>query len=273
MSVLYGVAAALLIGVSDTFGAQASRRSTALQSVTAAFWAAGLAGLVISPMLGAADGDDLARGALSGFAAAAALWTLWRSYAVSDVGVGAPVAAVVAGVIPVLIDVARGDAPGTLGWVGITIGMASLVLTSWSTGGRPVRPGLVMGAVAGVFFAAMFVIAADTSVDSGIWPMTAQRLTAALVVTSVSLVRRFPVLAGATPTRWSVLGGLAGGGAIAAAVLGGQRHPLGPIAVAASLYPTVVIALHWLLFGERLRWWQTVGLVGALLGVVLMAAD
>ena len=112
MSILYGVAAAILIGFSDTFGSQSSRRSSALQAVTAAFWAAAIGALLVAPFTGEARGDDLLLGAVSGLAAAAALTTLWRAYAISAVGVGAPIAAVVGGVAPVLYDAARGDAPG-----------------------------------------------------------------------------------------------------------------------------------------------------------------
>lgn len=273
MSVLWGVAAAVLIGISDTFGSRSSRDSTALQSVTAAFWAATVLGLAASPFLGDLRSDDLVRGAISGVAAAAALWTLWRAYVVSTVGVGAPVAAVVGGAIPVAVDVVRGDEPGWIGVVGIVVGLASLILTSWSTDGKPVVPGLALGAIAGVFFAVMFIVSADTSVESGVWPMTSQRLVAALIVTSFSLARGLPPLAAAPAARLSVLGGLAGGSGVAAVILGGQRHALGPIAVAASLYPAVTIALHWVLFGERLRWWQVLGLAGALTGVALIAAD
>jgi drug/metabolite transporter (DMT)-like permease len=273
MSVLWGVAAAVLIGVSDTFGSQSSRTSTALQSVTAAFWAAAIGGLIASPFLGELRADDLVRGGISGVAAAAALWTLWRAYVVSTVGVGAPVAAVVGGAIPVAVDVVRGDEPGWIGILGIVIGLASLVLTSWSTHGKPVVPGLTLGAVAGVFFAIMFIVSADTSVDSGIWPMTSQRLVAAMIVTTFSLARGLQPIAELTSARLSVIGGIAGGAGVSAVILGGQRNPLGPIAVAASLYPAITIAAHWVLFGERLRWWQVLGLTGALAGVALIAAD
>ena len=90
MSILLGLLASLLIGVSDFLGARSAGRSTALQTTTAAFLGGGVVALLYSPLLGTATAEDLARGAASGVALAVALTTLWRAYTFSSIGVAAP---------------------------------------------------------------------------------------------------------------------------------------------------------------------------------------
>ena len=108
-----GLLASLLIGTSDFLGARSAGRTTALQTTTAAFLGGGVAAMFYSPLLGNPRFEDIALGALSGVALAIALTTLWRAYALSSIGVAAPIAAVVSTVVPVLYGAARGrDAGG-----------------------------------------------------------------------------------------------------------------------------------------------------------------
>ena len=46
----------------------------------------------------------------------------------------------------------------------------------------------------------------------------------------------------------------------------------GPVSVAASQFGTVAVILSVLFNRERMRWWQSVGLGAAAVGVALMAA-
>ncbi len=271
--IAFGLVAMFLIGVSDYLGAHASGRSTAMQTVNAAFWAGAVAALVVAPFTGSIIAVDMAKGAVSGVAVTGALWTLWRGYVVSTMGITAPIAAVTGAVLPVMFDVSRGEGPGTLGVIGMTIGVASLLLTSWSRGDRsPVR-GILHGLIAGSMFAVMFVVSGDTSIDSGVWPIVAQRGTAGIIITITALLLRQPAFAGRYAVKWSSVSGVAGSAGVASIVLGAQRGPIGPVTVTGSLYPVVGIALIWILQGERLRWWQVIGLLGAVTGVAFIAAD
>lgn len=273
MGVVYGVVAAVFIGASDYLGSRSAGRSSALQAVTAAVWAGAAASLVVSPLLGEPRGRDILLGAVSGATVALALGVLWRAYVVASVGVAAPVAAVVNAVVPVLWDLTRGEAPGPLGVTGMVLGATAIVATSWSTDGRPVRPGLLLGTLAGVAFGVTFIVAAETAVESGTWPVFSQRLCAGVLLVTVALARRVPPLAAPSIARRSAVAGVFGTSGIAASVLGGQRGPIGPVAVGAALYPAVTILLLWLLHGERLRWWQSLGLVAAVAGVALLGLD
>lgn len=277
MSVVYGVMAAVLIGSSDFVGGRTAGRTTALQTTTAAFAGGAVAVAVYSPLLGSPSVRDLALGALSGIAAAVALTVLWRGYAVSTIGVAAPVAAVVSTVLPVLYETLRGEAPGALGWLGVAVGVGALLLTSWRTDGSDdvalVRAGVMLGGLAGVAFAAMFLIAVSTSEDSGTWPVVSQRLTAFALAVAVGLAAGRRPFADLGSIRWSILAGVLGASGVAATVYGGQRGPLAPVVVAGSMYPAVAVGLAWVFLQQRLTGRQLVGLVGALAGVALVAVD
>src|SRR5215218_4159912 len=262
MPILLGLLASLLIGVSDFLGARSAGRTTALQTTAAAFLGGGLVALIYSPLLGDPSVDDIALGALS----AIALTTLWRAYALSSIGVAAPIAAVVSTVVPVLYGAARGQIPGALGWLGIAVGVLALFLTSWQPAGDPSRVGVTLGLILGLFFSAMYIIAISTSDGAGTWPIVSQRFTAFALALAAALATRQRPFAGGSSTRISVLAGVFGASGVAAVVYGGQRGPIAPVVVAGSMYPAVALGLAWLFMGQVLTPRQTLGLIGALVG-------
>ena len=273
MPILLGLFASLLIGMSDFLGARSAGRTTALQTTTAAFLAGGVAAMFYSPLLGNPRFEDIALGALSGVALAIALTTLWRAYAMSSIGIAAPIAAVVSTVVPVLYGAARGDVPGPLGWLGIVVGVASLFVASWQPAGDASRVGVTLGLVSGLFFSAMYIIAISTSEEAGTWPIVPQRLTAFVLAIAAALITRERPFAGGSATRISMLAGVFGASGVAVVVYGGQRGPIAPVVVAGSMYPAVAIALAWIFMGQVLTPRQILGVVGALVGVALMSLD
>ena len=196
----------MLIGTSDFLGARSAGRTTALQTTTAAFLAGGVAAMFYSPLLGNPRFEDIALGALSGVALAIALTTLWRAYALSSIGVAAPIAAVVSTVVPVLYGAARGDAPGPLGWLGMAVGVMALFVASWQPAGDPSRVGVTLGLVSGLFFSAMYIIAISTSDEAGTWPIVPQRLTAFVLAFGAALITRQKPFAPGSARRVSMLG-------------------------------------------------------------------
>lgn len=274
VAIVLGLLASLLIGGSDFLGARSAGRTTALQTTTAAFLGGAVAAAVYSPLLGTPSARDLLLGAVSGVMVAVALTALWRAYALSSIGVAAPIAAVVSTVIPVLVDSVRGEVPGVLGWLGVVVGVLALFLTSWqpgATGGT--RQGIRLGGGSGVFFAAMILVSVEASDESGTWPVVAQRATAFVLALLTAAVIRQKPLGALAPTRWSVVAGVLGASGVAAIVYGGQRHPLTPVVVSGSMYPAVAIALGWLFLRQRLTSRQITGLIAALVGVALIALD
>ena len=273
MQILFGLLASVLIGTSDFLGARSSGKTTALQTTTAAFLGGAVFAALYSPFLGTPSVHDLAFGALSGLAVFVALTTLWWAYARSSIGVAAPIAAVVSTVLPVLYGAVRGEVPGVLGWLGMVVGAMALMLTSWAPGRADVRGGVLLGGLAGVGFAAMVLLAVNTSEDSGTWPVVSQRATAFVVAVVVGVVSGRRPFADITSVRWSLLAGMFGASGVAAVVYGGQRGPVAPVVVAGSMYPAVAIGLAWIFMQQRLTQRQVLGLAMALAGVALISLD
>jgi drug/metabolite transporter (DMT)-like permease len=282
--VALGLLAALLIGSADFLGARSSGRTTSFQTTSAAFLGGTLAALVYSPLLGSPGTRDIVFGCLSGVALAIALSTLWRAYTLASIGVTGPIASVISSSLPVLFDAVRGESPGLLGWIGVVVGIASLFLTSFVRNVVPAGDGhgssargvplpVVLGLVSGVFFALMYLFAVKTSEDSGTWPVVAQRATAFVLAGIVAVVTRQSMFARGSALGWSLLAGVCGASGVAAIVYGGQRGPDAPVIVAGSMYPAVAIVLAWALMHQPLTRRQTIGLVGALLGVAMIALD
>ncbi len=273
MTILLGLLASLLIGVSDFFGARTAGRTAPLQATTAAFLGGGLVALIYSPFLGTPSVHDMVLGAISGVAVCIALTTLWRGYALSSIGVAGPIAAVLSTVLPVMYDAIDGDRPGPLGWVGAIVGIGALILTSWSGDTRNLRIGVILGGLSGVAFAAMFIISVSTSEASATWPIVSQRATAFALAAGAGLFSRRRPLADGVELRWGLAAGALGASGVAAVVFGGQRGSITQVVVAGSLYPAVTIALGWVFLSQRLRRRQVVGLVAALIGVALISLD
>lgn len=272
MAVLFGLLAALLLGISDFVGARSATRTTPLQSTTAAFLGGALAAAVYSPLLGSPSTADLVLGAVSGIFLSAGLTLLWQGYVQSSIGVAGAVASVVSTVIPVVWDAAGGQAPGWLGWLGVAVGLTALVLTSWQAGAR-VERGAVLGLLSGVFLAAMYLTSVSTSASAGTWPIVPQRATAFAIAAGVSLARRQRVVGDARSTGWCLLAGMFGASGVASIVYAGQRHPLAPVVVSSSMYIPVAAFLAWVFLHQQLSRRQMLGLIGAVLGVVLIALD
>ncbi len=275
MAVALGLLAALLIGTSDFLGARSAGRTTALQTTTAAFLGGALAAAVYSPLLGSPSGRDLLLGVVSGVFLSVALTTLWRAYALSSIGVAGPVASVVSTVIPVLWDAGRGEVPGWLGWLGVSIGLAALFLTALQPATDPAasRSGVLLGLGSGVCFAAMYLTAVSTSEAAGTWPVVTQRATAFVIALVFGLSRRQRPFAGGQMAAWSALAGVFGASGVAAVVYGGQRYPIAPVVVSSSMYTPVAVCLAWIFLHQKLTRHQIVGLGLALVGVALIAVD
>jgi drug/metabolite transporter (DMT)-like permease len=271
--VLFGLLASVCIGTSDFLGARSAGRTTALQATTAAFLGGAVLVLIYSPFLGHPSVRDLGFGAASGIAAFVALTTLWRAYARSSIGLAAPIAAVVSTVLPVLFDAARGTVPGPFGWSGMVVGSIAIVLTSWVPGAVGRRDGIVLGAAAGVAFAAMFLLAVETSEGAGTWPVVSQRFVAFGLAALVTLGTRRRLVGDIGSTVWSVLAGAVGATGVASVVYGGQRGPIAPVVVAGSMYPAVAVTLAWMFMRQGLQRRQVLGIAAACVGVALIALD
>lgn len=253
MGIVFGLMAAVLLGASDVAAAKVSRTESSMAVTrTALLTSVGIAlvGLIIVPSVWTVR--DVAVGSLSGLAMTVGLVMLYRAYALARVGVVAPTTSVLTALIPVLVAYLRGDVATGVAWVGIVLGLAGIALATYeppntmSNSGAASqgsgRTGLVLGLGAGLCFGSGFSLLAETSNQSGLVPVVAQRGAGLIVLLFVALPRSAPVFALRAHVRTVSLSvGILAGIAICFLKLGFRRGPDGPVAVATSQFATAAV--------------------------------
>lgn len=274
MPIILGVLASFFIGVSDTAGRASARRASAISHVSTQM----LVGLAASlPAVFLIDSQwvwsDAISAALSGILIALGLSIVYRAMADSSSAIAAPMAGVLAALIPLAWDLLGGTSVTALTLVGCAIAIVSMAVVTFDPvlDGDTVRKGVAWAFVGGLFFGFSNSLAGNTSELSGAWPAVLNRgfgflaLVPLVTSSSVPMFLKPPVL------RFGVLGGVAGALGIIAFVIGAQQGDLGTVAVLAATYPAVIVVLTAIFDDDHIRWWQAFGVAGAVAGTVLIA--
>ncbi len=277
MAVLLALGCAVVYGAADFMGGLASRK-TSVFGVVALSQAAGLVALVaLLPWLGGpARAADLGWGAAAGVAGATGLVVFFRALAGGVMSVIAPITAVTAAAVPVLVGLLGGERLHAWSAVGIVLALAAVVLVSAEGGlgalvaARPasVVPALVAGAMFGIFF----VLLDRTSDDSGLTPLVTARIASMALVVVVALIGGRPLKVSRVALPLVVASGVADMTANALFLLATQQDgQLAITGVLASLYPVSTVVLAQVVLRERLVRAQIAGLGAAVAAVVLIS--
>ena len=276
MAVVLALASALVYGASDFLGGLSSRRAAVLGVVVVSQLTGLIALLVLLPWLGGPVGPaDLAWGAAAGLAGSTGLMVFFRALATGVMSVIAPVTAVTAAAVPVVVGLLGGDTIGLGAAVGIGLALVAVVLVSAENGlsalrtARPtsVLPALLAGAAFGVFF----VLLDRTSADAGLTPLAATRVASVLLVLLVARAGRQGLRVGRPALPLVAASGLGDMAANALFLLATQQPgQLAITGVLASLYPISTVVLAQLVLRERLAGVQVTGLGTAVAAVVLI---
>ena len=276
MAVVLALASAVVYGASDFLGGLSSRRASVFGVVVLSQAVGLLALLVLLPWLGGpVQPADLAWGAAAGLAGAAGLVVFFRALASGVMSVVAPVTAVTAAAVPVLVGLASGDSVTAWAAVGIALALVAVVLVS-ADGGlgalRTARPASLLPAlVAGAAFGVFFVLLDRISADAGLTPLVAARLVSAAFVAGLALVGRQSLRVPRPALPLVAASGVGDMSANALFLLATQQGgALAITGVLASLYPVSTVVLAQLVLRERLGRAQVAGLVTAVAAVVLI---
>jgi drug/metabolite transporter (DMT)-like permease len=236
---------------------------------------------VLAARTSAPSGAYVLYAGCAGVALTAAVAALYRAMAIGAMSVASPIAATSA-VLPLVYGFARGERPSVLQCAGVALALLGVVLVSiraeTAHDGARWAAGAGLAAVAGVCFGC-FYISMDASSAAGVlWATFLQRLTAVTLLVATALVLATTIghrvtssFAGEELRSAAVIGALdvTGTALFAAATTQGLT---GLVSVLASLAPVTIIVLARVVLHERLTRRHALGVVGALGGVVLIAA-
>ncbi len=290
MAILLSLVSALMYGVSDYVGGRVSRR---VSPVAIACFAEVLMlpiALVAIPFAedGGPPGSAVGWGLVAGFAGSIGVVGLYIALARGNMTVVAPVTAVVAAAVPVIVGIALGERPGALALLGIAgaliavglIGGAADLLRASSVR-LPIDPRTVALAVAvGVTFGTLFVAFARTGDDAGLWPLLFARvsgvptLLVAYAISRRSIGRRTARRTAQPAVRAVITPALAIALLLTAAnvtyLLAARAGLLSVVAVVVSMYPASTVALATFFDGERPARSQLAGMALAATALVLI---
>jgi drug/metabolite transporter (DMT)-like permease len=208
-------------------------------------------------------------------AGATGLVVFFRTLAGGVMSVIAPVTALTAAAVPVLVGLLGGDRIDAWAAVGIAVALAAVVLVS-AEGGlsalRAARPATLAPALlAGSMFGVFFVLLDQTSDNSGLTPLVTARLASVGLVVGIALAGRKSLRVTRPALPLAAASGVGDMVANALFLLATQQDgQLAITGVLASLYPVSTVVLAQVVLRERLVGAQVAGLGAAVAAVVLI---
>jgi len=279
-TIVLALAAAALYGLSDFAGGVVSRRASVwgvaiVTQVTAVVALGALT--MLQP--GSPTRADLAWGALAGVGTGVGTGFLYRGLSAGRMGVVAPLSAVGAALLPVIVGIVSGERPHLLTLLGIACAFPAIWLVSTSTDSPDVagqaegrlNEDVANGLLAGLGFGLMFSALGQVPESAGLAPLAMAELSSVAAVVILAMAMRQSWLpAGRAAWNGVVVGALAAAATICFLVAT-QSGLLAVASVLSSLYPAVTVLLAAVVLHERIHRRQGVGLALTLAAVALVA--
>ena len=284
MTILFGLLTAFSYGYADFVGAIAAKKVRALTVTTVAFSFGLLLALLFSLFAGASYNESVVvYGILAGICSAAAISFLYAALALGPISIVSPFTAVLSAIVPVIVDIAAGQALGELSLLAIVLILIAVVLVAFVPGQDVRLPTLratIYSIGAGLGFAGTFVFIDAAPSDSGLGVLVVMRVIGIAILFALLAILLFSgkskVLIEkevfALSTIWLVL--LAGFGDVTGNlffIIATREGALAIAAVLTSLYPVGTILLAKIFLKERIAISQNIGIVLAVGACALLA--
>lgn len=268
--------AAGVYGVADYCGGRASR-SISPMTVTFVGQSAGLVVLLVLVLLSGVPippASDFIWGGIAGVAGSTGLLAFYKAMGSGFMTVVAPVSAVTATAVPVVIGLMTGERPGILALCGIPVALIAIALVSDVLGPnhrRAPRSIVIMAFVAGATFGSLFVILGHTNDAGGLWPVVAMRFTSVPYMALVMFfMKRKPSEAKAN-LPVVVASGVLDSVANALYLLAVRHGLMSIVATINSFYPSSTLLLATRLDKEKIHRSQAVGLALAVIALLFIS--
>jgi drug/metabolite transporter (DMT)-like permease len=275
VTIVLGLAAAVLYGIGDFAGGIASRKHTAVTVLLLSYPVGVVLMTAMLPFFGGElTGKALAFGTLGGVAGLVGVIVLYTLMTLAPINVVSPVSAVLAAIVPVIVGVVIGERPELAAWIGILLGLVAVVFVTRSSGpGAPGRIALqvvLLACVSGLGFGFYFVFLARAGDDSGLWPLVISRFAAAVLILPVAKARGAFHRVSGRMLGVIVLTGACDAFANMCFLLATRHGLLSLASVLTSLYPATTVVLAVWLLREHPNNVQRVGLALAGAAIVLI---
>lgn len=277
LPIFFGFLSALSWGAGDFAGGLASRKLGAYRAVLYAdFFGLILIAIVMSVYRESIpSASALINSIVGGALGSMGLLLLYYSLTKGQMSIAAPISALFAAVLPVVVGAITEGLPSLLQVVGFVIALGAVWLISRGNETEPFRlshlADLRLPILSGVGFGCYFIFLhyATQETHAILWPMLSSRLAGTLLLFLAVLARREPVPV--PRTAWTVVlfnATLDLGGNFFF-ILASQAGRLDIAAVLSSLYPGATVLLAWFFLKERLAFKQWLGIAAALIAIVL----
>jgi drug/metabolite transporter (DMT)-like permease len=276
IALLLAAGSAVIWGAGDFLGGKASQRGNPLAvaivsqlaclPVIAVF-------LLLFPGQGLA-GTDIAWALGAGACGLLGIVLLYHGLASGAMTVVAPITAVTAAALPLVIGLFIDRIPGPLALSGAVLAVISIGLVS--AGPSRERQGVTrrllgVALAAGAMFGVFFTLLGQVRPGSGMWPLVAVRTGSLVLGFAICAVSRVSLRLPRKTLPWAVPAGVFDIIANALYLAAAQAGPLSIVAPVAALYPASTVLLAMAVERERVRPTQLAGLGLAASALVLIA--
>lgn len=270
MTVALSLAAAAAYGLSDFLGGVFSRRASLWPVGMLACVGALLGSLVLALTVpGAPAPADFGWAAVAGVGSGVGTGFLYRGLSGGRMGVVAPVSAVGAALIPLVVGLLGGDRPGLWAWLGIIVAFPGIWLVSREDAAvESSAAGFVDGILAGIGFGLLFAALGQVPEGSGYWPLVLCQVCSVVAIVGVALGFGADPLPRDRADLLGLVPGLLATLAVVMFMLATTHGSLSIAAILTSLYPAFTVLLAVLVLREHVHLAQAVGL--ALCGATIV---
>jgi drug/metabolite transporter (DMT)-like permease len=272
--VTFSLTATFAWGMSDFVGGYASRRANAILLTTITHLSGTCLMLLLALLFHSSfPGNGSAGWAMAaGFLGGTALAVFYRALSAGNMGLTAPVGAVLGAAIPTIVDAFLEGMPGPIRMAGFALAGIGIWLISRSEGstGRP--EGIGLAALAGIGFAGYFLCIRQAGNGSALWLAAISRAMSLSATGAIVLLTRQFRPMDATGIRWGILAGLLDVSGSAFFIQASQKGRLDTAVMVSSLYPAFTVLLARIFLREQFTRWRVAGLVAALLAVPMIAS-
>jgi drug/metabolite transporter (DMT)-like permease len=188
-----------------------------------------------------------------------------------NMGLTAPVAAVLAAVIPTAYGMTLEGIPHAVALIGFLLAGIGIWLISRPEGHITRPQGLGMALIAGLGFAGFFICINRTGNSSVLWSAAHSRFASLILVALLVLARRGSHVLDARDAARALFAGALDVIGTAFFIRADQTGRFDAAVVLVSLYPAVTVLLARLFLKEHFTRWKTVGVLAALAAVPMIA--